>query len=354
VIVTGFDKKIDINMLTIIEAEFCAAACLITMGALLGKCTFPQMMMIATIESVFFTLNAVLLFEFWHILDIGGAMTIHMFGCYFGLAASMFYQPTRAIEDANDRNGGTYNSQLIAMVGTVFLFMYWPSFNAILADGMAQQRAIINTVFSITASALASVYLSRVWLGKMDMEVLLNATLAGGVMMGAACDIIVDPGYCMLSGAIAGLISAYGYLVVNAELKTKLNFHDTCGVHFLHGIPGILGSIVAVVAVACTHYNFENETQMKALLPKWESRTVGEQVGYQCAGIVMSLIISLLSGGLTGALTAKMIPMPAKQYDDTVNFAHVEYGDSEGKEVYPETEGERPQDYQLQHGTEQD
>lgn len=41
VIVHGFDKKIDINLVTVIEAEFCAAACLITMGALLGKCTFP-------------------------------------------------------------------------------------------------------------------------------------------------------------------------------------------------------------------------------------------------------------------------------------------------------------------------
>lgn len=57
------------------------------------------MMAVATMESFFFTLNATLLFEFWHIMDIGGAMTIHMFGCYFGLAASIFYEPVRAIED---------------------------------------------------------------------------------------------------------------------------------------------------------------------------------------------------------------------------------------------------------------
>jgi hypothetical protein len=43
-------------------------------------------------------------------MDIGGAMTIHMFGAYFGLTASYFYQPKKAIEDVNGRNGGSYNS----------------------------------------------------------------------------------------------------------------------------------------------------------------------------------------------------------------------------------------------------
>jgi len=76
------------------------------------------------------------------------------------------------------------------MIGTVFLWMYWPSFNAVLALGLAQQRAAVNTLFSITASCLASVYISRLYIGKIDMEVLLNSTLAGGVMMGTAADII--------------------------------------------------------------------------------------------------------------------------------------------------------------------
>lgn len=106
------------------------------------------------------------------------------------------------------------------------------------------------------------------------MEVLLNATLAGGVMMGAACDIIVSPGCCMIAGAIAGIVSAVGYLSLNAELKEKINLHDTCGVHFLHGIPGVLGSITAAIAVGSTHYNFENETQLKEIFPMWSERTV--------------------------------------------------------------------------------
>lgn len=56
-------------------------------------------MFIATFESLFFALNAVVLFEVFYVIDIGGAMTIHMFGAYFGLAATYFFNYKKAIAD---------------------------------------------------------------------------------------------------------------------------------------------------------------------------------------------------------------------------------------------------------------
>lgn len=104
-------------------------------------------------------------------------------------------------------------SQMIAMVGTVFLFLFWPSFNGVLAVGIAQERAVINTLISITASTLTACYVSRCYRGgKIDMEVMLNSTLAGGVVMGAACDFIYNPGYAMICGSVVGIVSAIGFL----------------------------------------------------------------------------------------------------------------------------------------------
>lgn len=108
------------------------------MGALLGKATFPQLMIVATVESIFFSMNAVIVFEVLHVMDIGGAMTIHMFGAYFGLAATYGFYKDKALKDVQEKGSGNYNSQPIAMIGTLFLFIYWPSFNAILGTGMAQ------------------------------------------------------------------------------------------------------------------------------------------------------------------------------------------------------------------------
>jgi len=73
-------------------------------------------------------------------------------------------------------------------------------------------------------------YVSRAVLGKMDMEVLLNATLAGGVTIGASCDLITNPGFAMLTGCIAGGISALGFLKLNKFCKERFGLHDTCGV----------------------------------------------------------------------------------------------------------------------------
>ena len=90
------------------------------------------------------------------------------------------------------------------------------------------------------------------------MEVLLNATLAGGVIMGAACDLITGPGFAMIAGGIAVVISALGFLYLNNFCKNKLNLHDTCGVQFLHGIPGTLGGFTSAIVVASATYNFQN------------------------------------------------------------------------------------------------
>jgi ammonium transporter Rh len=131
------------------------------------------------------------------------------------LAATYFFQPKKALEDKLQQGKGNYLSELISMVGTLFLFIYWPSFNGALAVGMSQKRSVVNTLLSITGSALTSIYVSRTVLGKIDMEVLLNSTLAGGVMMGAACDMITGPGFAMLAGSIAGAVSSFGFLKLN-------------------------------------------------------------------------------------------------------------------------------------------
>jgi len=65
-------------------------------------------------------------------------MGIHIFGAYFGLAASYFFQPGAAIEDKNKQGVGNYSSDLVSMTGTLFLFVYWPSFNACGTTGSAQ------------------------------------------------------------------------------------------------------------------------------------------------------------------------------------------------------------------------
>lgn len=49
--------KIKLNLTTLISADYGAAACLITFGAILGKCSFYQVFILATLEMIFYSLN---------------------------------------------------------------------------------------------------------------------------------------------------------------------------------------------------------------------------------------------------------------------------------------------------------
>jgi len=42
------------------------------------------------------------------------------------------------------------------LLGTIFLWLFWPSFNAGLAEGDAQHRAVINTYYALAACCVTA------------------------------------------------------------------------------------------------------------------------------------------------------------------------------------------------------
>jgi ammonium transporter Rh len=98
------------------------------------------------------------------------------------------------------------------MIGTLFLWMFWPSFNGALAPKLlgSQHRVIINTVFALSASCLTSFALSIGLRGKFCMEDIQNATLAGGVAVGSSSDLVIGPGGALIIGVISGAMSTVG------------------------------------------------------------------------------------------------------------------------------------------------
>lgn len=48
-----------------------------------------------------------------------------------------------------------------SILGTIFLWLFWPSFNAVLAcTDEAQQRAVVNTYFSLTSCCVTAFAMS--------------------------------------------------------------------------------------------------------------------------------------------------------------------------------------------------
>ncbi|CAB3988163.1 ammonium transporter Rh type A-like [Paramuricea clavata] len=245
---SGFHIKL--NMKSLITADFSAAAVLITFGALLGKVSRLQLLIIAFIEILMFAVNEFILLEELKVADAGGSMVIHCFGAYFGLALS-FVLKRPEDTDNNAKEGSVYHSDIFAMIGTIFLWMYWPSFNSVLVSpAVDQQRAVINTYLSLVACCVTTFAVSAFINTdrKLDMVHVQNATLAGGVAVGTLANMIIEPWGAILIGFLAAILSVAGYKYITPFLDEKLHIHDTCGVNNLHGMPAILAGIAGAVA----------------------------------------------------------------------------------------------------------
>ena len=106
------------------------------------------------------------------------------------------------------------------MIGTIFLWMFWPSFNSATAvDAVAQQRAILNTYFSLCACVVSAFAMSALLNEhrKFVMEHIQNATLVGGVAIGAVADLMVGPWAALVIGSMAGIISVVGFEMVSVS-----------------------------------------------------------------------------------------------------------------------------------------
>jgi ammonium transporter Rh len=116
-------------------------------------------------------------------VDVGGSITVHAFGAYFGLAASFVLRPTKENAKTGELEGPSYTSDIFAMVGTIFLWIFWPSFNSALVDGPEQERAILHTYLSLAACTVTAIIVSALVSkdNKLDMVHVQNSTLAGGV-----------------------------------------------------------------------------------------------------------------------------------------------------------------------------
>ncbi|XP_075271109.1 ammonium transporter Rh type A isoform X2 [Opisthocomus hoazin] len=281
--------KIHVNIESMINADFSTAAALISFGAVLGKTSPVQMLILAILEITIFSCNEHLVTKILQATDVGASMTIHAFGAYFGLAVALvLYRP--GLKNKHENEESTYHSDLFAMLGTLFLWVFWPSFNSVIEPGtISQTTAIVNTYYALAACTIVTFALSSLvdQRGKFSMVLIQNATLAGGVAVGTCVDMSIHPFAAMCIGSIAGIISVLGFRFLSPLLASKLNIQDTCGIHNLHGLPGILGGIAGIVVTAIK----DEAKQGVRFTPGMQAAALGSSVG-----------IALVGGALTGGI----------------------------------------------------
>ncbi len=283
----------------VLFAELAVAATLIAMGAVLGRLRVFQYALLALLVVPLYLLNE------WIVLDdaIGyttgfkdtaGSIVIHAFGAYFGLSMSIVlttaYQRSKPIES-------DHTSDRFAMLGSMVLWLFWPSFATALVPLENMPQTVANTLLALSGATIATYFLSsKLHNGKTSMVDMANAALAGGVAIGSVCD-VASPIGAFSIGLLAGAISVLGYVFILPLLESKFKIVDTCGVHNLHGMPGLLGGLSAFLIVpdiAIAQFN----------------------------GIVITLVIAIV-GGLIAGTIIKATGTTREPYEDSVEFTHL-------------------------------
>jgi ammonium transporter Rh len=235
----------------VLLGEFACAAALISMGAVLGRLRLYQYAILAALAVPAYMLNE------WLVLDGGlgvtrgfvdaaGSIVIHAFGAYFGLglaiALTSAHQQDMLIEsDAiSDR---------FSMLGSMVLWIFWPSFCSAVVPPEQMPRTVIATLLALCGATLVTFIASSLSRqGRVSSSDMANAALAGGVAIGATCN-QASPLAAFVIGSAAGAICVVGYTWIQPVLQRALKIVDTCGVHNLHGMPGLFGGIVAIFLV---------------------------------------------------------------------------------------------------------
>ncbi|XP_033927127.1 ammonium transporter Rh type B isoform X2 [Melopsittacus undulatus] len=297
--------KIHMGAQSMVHADFGAAAALISTGAVLGRVNPAQMLVLTLLGVTLFTLNEYILLSLLGVSDSGGSVTVHTFGAYFGLLVSRMLRQPHGDQWEEQQDTG-HPPDVFAVVGTICLWIFWPSFTtATSAHGSAEPWALLNTYFSMAASTMATFVLSPVLYDKstLHMVQIQDATVAGAAVMGMAGEMLVTPFGALIAGFLAGLIPPLGFRFLTPFLHSRLNIQDTCGVHNVHGLPGVLGALLGTLLAGLATadaYGGRLELVFPQLAGGGRSRT--EQALLQLSALLLSLLLAGLGGCLTGAV----------------------------------------------------
>ncbi|XP_066149586.1 ammonium transporter Rh type B [Euwallacea fornicatus] len=315
------DYKIGIGLDSLLKADIATAAVLISMGAVLGRTSHVQLAVMGLLEIFTYCLNNALNNRYFKAVDAGGSVTVHTFGAYFGLSASYVLQKrtkTDSIESYH-LDEASYASNIYAMIGSIFLWVYWPSFNSINLEDDRAHMAIINTYLSLTSCCVSAFVVSQLKSKqhKFNMVHIQNSTLAGGVAIGACAHLMIQPFGAVLLGTITGALSVYGYTTLSGILQAY-RVLDTCGINNLHGIPGILGGLVSVLMASLANEEQYGKSLYKIYPARanlntswnpqyvfWETgsgRSAQEQAGYQALLLFVTVLLAVVSGIISGAI----------------------------------------------------
>jgi Amt family ammonium transporter len=174
------------------------------------------------------------------VLDFAGGLVVHLNAGIAALVCALVLGKRQGY-------GHEYmapHDLMLTLVGTSLLWVGWFGFNAgsALSSGELAGYAMLNT--HISAAVAALVWMAIEWSsrGKPSVLGILSGAVAGlGTITPAAG--FVEPWAAMVIGLVAGAVCYWSAVI----LKTQLGYDDSLDAFGVHGVGGIVGTILTGV-----------------------------------------------------------------------------------------------------------
>ncbi|HEY0962622.1 MAG TPA: ammonium transporter [Pseudomonadales bacterium] len=216
------------------------------------------------------------------LLDFAGGTVVHITAGVASLVCALVLGPRTGF----GKTPMPPHNMTMTVTGAGMLWVGWFGFNggsALAADGNAAM-AMLVTHISAAAGSIAWMLLEKVKFGKPSVLGIVTGMVAGlGTITPASG--YVGPGGALVIGLVAGVVCFFA----TQTIKHRLNIDDSLDVFPVHGVGGMLGTLLAGIFASSALGVFSGQGYA-------EGMTMGSQVGVQLIGIVAT---ALYTGVLT-------------------------------------------------------
>lgn len=179
--------------------------------------------------------------------DFAGSAVVHSVGGVLAFVGAIALGPRLGKYTKDGKSNAIPGHSLaMAALGVFILWMGWFGFNPGSTQAAAglEARTSISHVFLTTnlaavAGGLGTMIFTWIKYGKPSFSLTLNGVLAGLVGITAGCD-MVSPAGAVAIGAICGVVLPISVSFIDQ----KLHVDDPVGASSVHGVCGILGTIL--------------------------------------------------------------------------------------------------------------
>ncbi|CAJ1073944.1 rh blood group%2C D antigen isoform X3 [Xyrichtys novacula] len=244
-------------------------------------------------------------------------MQLHIFGTLFGLVLTWMLYRTES-ERQFEKEKSDCKMGLFSMLGSICLWIFWPSFNsALVKDGALGRKlqAVCSTYLALAVSAVTAAAVSVLSSprGKLNLIHMQSCILAGGVAVGVSMTAVRQPWEAMAIGFTAAIVSTIGVRYLKIHMLLAFQCHDTCAVLSTHGLPSLLGWVAHLLL------------QLKDCAD--HTMAIRFTVFHICT-LLLTIALSLSMGIITGLLVKSNFwrpPQDKKCFDDQAywEFPHL-------------------------------